>query len=72
MLYAERCCDVLSLGINYTLESFRGHQMRGRVQSACKCDLVCFTLVLSVNNNRQPKLDASHVFYPYVICLLVP
>lgn len=42
-----------------------------RVQSACKCDPVSFTLVLVVNNNQRPKLDVSYMLYPYVICLII-
>lgn len=45
-----------------------GSSNAARVQSACKCDPVYFTLVL---NNWWPKLDVSYMLHPYVICLLV-
>lgn len=47
-----------------------GSSNAARVQSACKCDPVYFALVLSLNNNRRPKLDVSYMLYPYVICLI--
>lgn len=71
-LYYTVCskCVVMfcPLDLIILLRKRRGHRTQQRVQSACKCDPVYFTLG---NNNRRPKLDASYMLCLYVTCLTV-
>lgn len=62
----KRCCDILSPGI--LPWKALGSANAAKVQSACKCDPLYFTVL----DSWQQQLDLSFMFYPYVICVIVP